>query len=367
MDLPDPIRKVPDRQKRDAGTHCSPASGQPPAGLPMPSVGKVSELRSLLEEISRQTGCDDWQTARRPLSRRNCMIHFLRSKRFRFPGLILKIYRPGVVKADLAREMHAKSLLCHQAAVAGCTVPEPILCCPGQNALVMEQILVPTAGALLKNGFHTRRTRNDINRKAAAWLSWFHACSPVVHAPFDSNYFLKKLATLQAKIGQHNPSLLAGDAFLHQCIEAVSKVAGDLDGHLLPHASAHGDFTPFNLFARGDTMVGFDHLAHRRLPITYDICRFLLYLDIYRILPASPPELRQYGCRKADYEIFMDGYGGDLAWTENGCWLRFQFLEVVRRLTSLTLRRAEGRKLPFGVFETASMRRTAKLLIEVLH
>jgi hypothetical protein len=355
MNSSDPVRNVPDRENRDAGISPSATSGRP-----------SDDIENLLNEISRHTGCTDWQTARKAMARRNCRIHFLRSERFRFPGVILKVYRPGMVKANLARDMHAKSVLCHQAAVADCTVPEPILCIPERNALVMEQVFAPTAGTLLKNGFHTRGTRDRLNRKAAAWLSWFHGCSSVAPAPFDANYFLGKLVTLQGRIGQQNAAMLAGDAFLHQCIESVKAVAADLDGHVVPHASAHGDFTPFNLFARGETMVGFDYLANRRLPVTYDICRFLLYLDIYRLLPAGASELRQYGCRQADFEIFMGAYGGDQAWTENGRWLQFQFLEVVRRLTSLALRRAEGRKLPFGVIETASMRRTAKLLMEVL-
>jgi hypothetical protein len=335
----------------------------PPGRAPL---RRIPDPGGLLREIARETGCDDWQITGKPLLRRNCGIFFLRSERFRLPEMALKIYQPGAVKPNLARDMHAKSVACHTAATFRYTVPEPIACFPERNALVMERVLVPTAGSLLRNGFHTRATRDRINRQAALWLKWFHACSPIVQAPFESRYFLKKLMTLQGRIARKNPAVPAGDPFLLRCIEVVQRVSADLDGHIVPHASAHGDFTPFNLFARGETMVGFDYLANRRLPVTYDICRFLLYLDIYRLLPAGASELRQYGCRQADFEIFMGAYGGDQAWTENGRWLQFQFLEVVRRLTSLALRRAEGRKLPFGVIETASMRRTAKLLMEVL-
>jgi hypothetical protein len=39
--------------------------------------------------------------------------------------------------------------------------------------------------------------------------------------------------------------------------------------------------------AQGDRMIGFDFRPNRWCPVAHDIGRFLIYLDVYRILPAT--------------------------------------------------------------------------------
>lgn len=319
------------------------------------------ELEGMLAEIASTTGCDDWQVRGSPLVRRECGIYFLRSASFRVPRLVLKAYGGDSVRA-LARKLDAKSRFYHAAGTRHCTVPEPILLLKGKNALVMEYVEAPLAGSLLRKGFHSRETRESINRMAGRWLEWFHARSLVSLEPFDASYFSGKLAALVGKsaAGGANPTEFG------EWMEFAAVVAAGLDGVLVPHAEVHGDFTPFNLFIDGDRVTGFDYQVNRRLPITHDLCRFLLYLEAYRILPSRAADLREYGCGKADFEDFMRAYGADREWFENGLWAKLQFLEVARRMASLMVRRASWRNRSFRWIEMRCLCRNARLMMEAL-
>lgn len=319
-------------------------------------------LRTLFPALAAATGCDDWEVIGVPMHRRNCAVHFLRSACFRYPQVVLKTFHPGKTKPKLAKELFAKSQVCHAGATAAYSVPEPIFLSHEHNAWAMERILVPTIGKRLKFGFPAAATRDGIARAAGGWLAWFHSCAKVTAEPFDAEYFLGKLETLREKAGSNDREVLGADQFLQTTLALTKEVAHSLHGVSLPHVSVHGDFTPFNLFGRGGQIVGFDFLARRRLPVSYDVCRFLLYLDLYRLMPTPAAELRKFGCRQRDFEAFAAGHGGDLTWTESGRWQRFQYLEVARRLTSLALRRSEGRKSLFGRIENARVRRTARHL-----
>jgi hypothetical protein len=324
------------------------------------------EVRTILPELIRKTGCGDWSVRGSPLQRRDCRIYFLESGSFRLPGLVLKIYLQDEVWEHLAKSLHKKSRRYMKAATAECAVPEPILLLPEANAMVMECVEAPSAGSLLMRGFHSVEIRREVVRKAARWLRWFHESKGVTSEPFEAASYTGPLAGSAEKIRQLAPERLAGDALLRKCIEAAGEFATSMDGLEFPHATAHGDFTPFNLFIHGERMVGFDFRANRRLPVPHDICRFLLYLDIYRITPAGGGELSRYGCRRDDFEIFMAEYGTGREWLEDGIWLKLQFMEITRRITSLSLPRTRLRKRLLRFIEIAYLRRNARHILAAL-
>lgn len=324
------------------------------------------EVAAILPAIARETGCDDWLPMRGPLQRRDCRIHFLRSAGHTAPGLVLKIYCKDAVGKNLARNLHRKSGRLIAAATDEFTVPRPVLFLQEENALAMEFVEAPLAGSLLIKGFHSQRSREQVIRKAARWLRWFHDHFGVTREPFVAALYLSKLGKMRERVETLKPKALARDRFLAECLKQVEKAAGELDGRLMPHAVAHGDFTPFNLFIDGGRTIGFDYRANRRMTVYQDINRFLVYLDVYRLTPARAAELREYGCRRDDFEAFMDAYGADPAVLDGGMWLRLQFMEVTRRMTSLALPRSRMRNRLFCYMEMAYLRRGARHMLAAL-
>jgi aminoglycoside phosphotransferase (APT) family kinase protein len=327
--------------------------------------GKLpDEVAAVLPKLMRKTGCDDWKLARSPLQRRDCIIHFLHSASFRLPDLVLKIYRKDEVEGNLAQAIHRKCKRFHQAGSATCSVPEPVVFLQEENAMVMEFVDAPSAASLLIRGLHSREKRRDVVRKAACWLRWFHESSEVVFRPFEARTFTNTLQMTVDKVEAMANKAAARDGLLARFVRSASEFARETEGVVMPHATAHGDFTPFNLFIDGGRMVGFDFRANRRLAVTHDICRFLLYLDIYQISPADGREVAKYGCRRDDLDVFMEAYGMAAARLDDEIWRKLQFMEITRRIMSLTLPRTRLSKRMLGMFETSRLRRNARLILD---
>lgn len=325
----------------------------------MRSFGIPDELARFLPEFRQTTGCDDWLVTRGHLNRRDCAIYFLGSRQYRIPKVVIKIWRNSPAKHK-ARDLHRKSLGYYHAATDRFTVPEPLFLFSGGTAIAMECIDAPLCGSLLAKGFHRRTTRESVIRNAGGWLAWFHAQNGISNVPYDGPGALRSIAKTVEKIRLLESAVAARDTWLSEHLQIAAACAGETDGVLLPHALWHGDFTPFNLFMRGEAITGFDFQVKRRFPVTHDICRFLLYLDVHRIFPARAAELRSSGCRQSDREIFMQAYGHEMLPLENGLWLKLYFLEVMRRIASLTLTRAKDRARPFRMQEMARLRYAAK-------
>lgn len=332
----------------------------------MQGGGIPDEVAAVLPKLVRKTGCDDWTLARGPLPRRDCVIHFLQSRSFRLPDLVLKVYRKDMVAENLAQTVHRKCKRFHQAATASCAVPEPVIFLQEENAMVMEFVHAPSAAFLLMKGLHSREKRREVIRKAACWLRWFHESSGVVVRPFEAKAFINPLQRSVEKVESMAPHAMTPDGWFVRCVRSAGEFAGDLEGVAMPFATAHGDFTPFNLFIDGGRMVGFDFRANRRLAVTHDICRFLLYLDVYQIRPADRREVVKCGCRRDDLEVFMEAYGMAAAWLDDDHWRKLQFMEITRRIASLMLPRTRLGKRMLGVFEVSRLRRNAGLVLDGL-
>ncbi len=316
------------------------------------------ELARLLPELCEITGCRDWTMTRGHLTRRDCAIYFLSSQEYRIPELVIKVLRNATGK-NKARDIHRKSLPFFKAATAAHTIPEPLFPLGGGDALAMECIDAPLCGARLAKGFHRRATREAVLRGAGGWLGWFHSLNHVASEPFEAQAAFRKIEAIVDRIRALDADMLARDRWLADYMKLAETCARSIEGVPLPHVRGHGDFTPFNCFIRGGTMIGFDYQVKRRFPVAHDICRFLVYLDVHRLLPASAKELRESGCRADDLTIFMEAYGAQGLPVEKALWLKLYFLELMRRIASLTLTRAKGRKRPFRMQEMARLRRNA--------
>lgn len=319
----------------------------------------------VIPDLASATGCDDWGESRPPLVRRGCRIQFLRSPSFRLPEVALKTYLGENAALDHARTLFEKSQSFHRESTPECTVPEHLLFVHRENTLVMEYVDAPVAGDLLIHGFHSPRSRRRIIRQAARWLRWFHSRSPMETAHPNPGFMFRIVDRMHGEIRHQSPEVLAEDDFLGDCIERARRYGEELRDTSLLHAVLHGDFTPFNLFLVNGRSIGIDYDANHRLHVHQDICRFLLYLEVYRIRPATAEEVEFCGGRRNDYETFFQAYGED-AIPSREAWLAMVFIEISRRLTSLTLQRAKGRVHALRFLEERQLRRRARRIARIL-
>ncbi len=322
-------------------------------------------MERILPVVGRKTGCGDWLTFRPSLNRRDCTIHFLRSASHRVPDMVVKAYRRDEARENMARNVHQRGVRFHEVATPRFGVPQPLFLMRDHNAVAMEWVDAPTLGKMLPRSMASAGTRMDLIGRAAGWLGWFYRRGEVRQEPFVAAKFGLKIDRLHGALESSAPGLLAGDGFLRDCHGLASRIAAGLEGRVMPHVPAHGDFTPFNLFAAGDRTVGFDFGAVRILPAHHDMCRFLMYLGIYRALPADALELREYGCPARDIQAFLTMFtpGGSF---DADLWRRVQFIEITRRLLALKPVKGNFWKQSLRSLQSARLRRAAKCLMRNL-
>jgi hypothetical protein len=60
----------------------------------------------------------------------------------------------------------------------------------------------------------------------------------------------------------------------------------------------------------------------------------------------------------------MEAYGMAAARLDDEIWRKLQFMEITRRIMSLTLPRTRLSKRMLGMFETSRLRRNARLILD---
>ena len=279
--------------------------------------------------------------------------------------MVVKAYKRDAARENMARNVHQRGVRFHEVATPEFGVPEPMFLMRDHNAVVMGYVEAPTLGARLLRSMASPATRRDLIERAAGWLAWFYQRGRIRPEPFEPAKFGLKIDRLHGALESQAPGSLAGDAFLRDCLELSSRLAAGLEGQVIPHVPAHGDFTPFNLFAAGERTIGFDFGAVRILPIHHDISRFLMYLGIYRVLPPPAAELEEFGCAADDFEWFMAVFSpGDAL--DRDVWRRMQFIELTRRLLALKPLKGSPWKQGLRSVQAGRLRRSARCLMKAL-
>lgn len=321
-----------------------------------------ADLLRILPVVCQRTGCDDWRLMRRSLQRRDGWVHFLRSDRFRIPGLVLKSYRRDAMAGQFAKNFHRRSMRCHEASTPEFGVPEPVLFLEDENVVAMEYVEAPSAAARIFRATFAPEIRRVVVRKSARWLDWYHRQGAVETLPFDASMMMSWIEKLRRAVPGGR---LAGDCLLNDCLRISEQLAAETHGKPMRHGMAHGDFTPANLFIHGGRTIGFDYWANGRQPLYHEISRFFVYLEVYRLIPSDGADLAKYGCCRADFEAFIGGLSGAESWDDN-LWLRLHFMEITRRILSLTIphRRWQGRVV--RSVQATILRRNARKMLHAL-
>lgn len=222
------------------------------------------------------------------------------------------------------------------------TVPKPFGVIADEGAVMMEWIKAPTMTSRLQAYRLSKNRRDRDVRNAARWLQWFHTQSGISKAVYDTMPSRKRFRRRARELETLDSGFLKRNPALSEHLEMWRKYNFALPEIELDHAITHHDFTPSNIFMERNRVVGFDLAGLKRWPVTFDICRFIVYLGIYRIISIPPGELRTYGCSKRDFECFAEAYGDGLTSIPRRVMLYLFYTEILRRWLSLAKQNIES-------------------------
>lgn len=326
---------------------------------------------NVIPAICDAIGCsrEGWRIHSPPVERRDCIIYKAVSPYFH-PPLAIKIFDPDKVDRRVPEYVfNALSAYTETTRLQGMqsclTVPRPIGLIEQYGTVAMEWVDAPKLSTLLFRHYYSLSRRRKIVTYAARWLRWFHDYSDRKRESYDSRIILRKIDKSVSNISgdQAGP-----DPLFESCFRLLEKESEKFDGLKLDHAVIHGDFTPNNLLLDHDRVIGMDFLALERGAVTRDICRFLVYLDIYRVFRTSPAALRRYGCNLKDMTNFLNVYGAGDDGGFDFKTLRFmQFTEIMRRWSALKRRSLRGNSSILRHIELVRLKRMARYVAEGIH
>lgn len=286
---------------------------------------------------------DDWKLKRAPLVRREATLYFLKSPSSG-KSIVVKVFTHFQEKGKNSAQLHAALVRYHRGSdlTKGYTVPEPYGLIPDHAAVIMEWVEKPTFHKLLYRDMLSPARRHENIRRVAGWLRWFHSQSEVSTACVGDDQPIRRImrkvrASGLAESGKWH------DESLHRSLELAVKCSTLVRRLSIDHALCHHDFKPTNVLLDDSHIVGIDFLAHRRDPVTLDICRFLIQLDLYRTLWRKSFALTRR-TRGNDFDIFLSAYGGNAAGIGDDELLYLYFVSVLSRWSSLAIHWVNGRR-----------------------
>ncbi|NNE21277.1 MAG: aminoglycoside phosphotransferase family protein, partial [Rhizobiales bacterium] len=270
-----------------------------------------------------------WQVAGPVHTTRNCWIYKAHCENH--PGAVaVKVYR----KLNRSRPVswYASALRRYAAgmpAAKGLEVPKVLDVQSGRFTLLMEWMdAKPLRRVLLTQDLSPGQRARRIER-CGAWLRQFHNLSDVRLEPFE-------YAKMAMHRQQHVERLESGGVQLSsgswpaRAARLLDAHATKFDGQEVAYCNVHGDVTTSNLMIRGQTVIGLDFDARRRLPLATDVCRLLVHLDVCRYLPTPHWEMDETAGSRRDVEALRSGYGADMF--PDGPFFSFVLLnDIVRR------------------------------------
>ncbi len=307
---------------------------------------------------------EDWQLASPVIRRKEARVFHLRSaSAAREIGI--KIY-DGANATRGHHYMYKALVTYHACSRDGLTVPDAYGVVPEYKAVIMEWVNAPKASHVIFRdvGFREKRARNIA--LTARWLRWFHEQSGISYGAYDPGQALRKIRRIIERINAVDATVLGNNRLFAECIDFMETHSVKYAGVQLPHTILHGDFTLSNIFVDGNRAIGIDFMGRGKSHIFDDICRFLIYLDVYRYKFTGVGELQKFGCNKTDLESFMQGYGEDLTKLPGDMLLFLQFCEVVRRWCAIMELKTRKKRNLLRRLELFRVRRMARHILRGL-
>jgi hypothetical protein len=309
---------------------------------------------------------DDWETKRPALVRREATVYFLSSKSSG-NSIVVKVFtNPAQKEKDSAR-LHAALVHYHRGSdfSKGYSVPKPFGLTPQYAAVIMQWVDKPTFHKLLYRDMLFPKARHEKIRRVAGWLRWFHSQSDVAAACIGDDQPIRRIVR-KIRASSLSQSGEWHDDSLHQSLELAVKCSYLLRHVSISHALCHHDFKPTNVLLDDAHIIGIDFLAHRRAPVTHDICRFLIQLDLYRTFWGKSFALKR-GSKINDFDVFLSAYGGNVTKIGDDEFLYLYFVSVLSRWSSLAIRWNNGKRAiqqRFHIFVIRSIARQLSAELE---
>lgn len=193
----------------------------------------------------------------------------------------------------------------------------------GGAALVTGWIPCPRGNDRLARSLHFGSAREELLRRAAGWLAFFHGLWPEGDAPLRSMLDTDRLARQLRGM----PGLGAADA-AGGPLERMLERLGDSPVRL---ARLHDDFLPQNIFLCPDRTIGFDFTLDVVGPALRDVGHFLANI-VWRGYSVLDPRRSARFAR--DVGIFLETYGGG-ATVPDGARL-FVIAELAKKADALS-------------------------------
>lgn len=283
----------------------------PPQNHPQPTQISASYINDvILPEFHERKLVPKDYLVRGPLYKRpQSQIFKAVFKGHPFP-VAVKVFEPGKGNAYIAEKQFSILEKYHSVIDEGqgFSIPRPVGYIPRHRTILMEWMEMPTLGTSMSkfgliNPFHKRYLG-----LAAQWLRWFHNLSDIENKPFNSNHYIVKLDQRIAGLPKQVQGVV-NDELFQRCYRLIQSSTSEFERMSIDHAVVHGDFKPDNLFYSQRRVVGFDFSDPGMRPITEDICRFLLNIEIGRF-PGSGGMKRGINPQFfSDLELFRGSYG----------------------------------------------------------
>ena len=231
--------------------------------------------------------------------------------------------------------------------------------------MVMQWIDLPLMSkSLLAAGLNAAARRREF-AKAGRWLAAFHACGDSLNEPFDST---AHLTTANRIAGEIPGPAQTGWAWrqLTMSLSALDAHKTEFDKAPLVFGRRHGDYTPTNIFAGREQIIGIDFLPTMRGPLITDICRFMAYADIYKYGWTLPKQMDHIAGPTADLTAFMIGYGDTDIVPPDRMMTWLQLAETTRRIAARTKAITHHGKTAWRLIELHRLSRRARHLAKRL-
>ena len=286
-------------------------------------------IREALNKIEEN---GNWQLIGPVVKSRECNIYrayAIKSDR----TLAVKQYLPHINLAAPQQQFDAFQRYQHPMALkdAELKVPQVFFYDRKNQLLLMEWV----AGKSLHHCFWIPSIQNKRNqdslKKTGEWLRLFHETSVINTCELN---FTRELKVVENRITQYSENHLSSNPnfqFFLRSYAILKQAISNLPPTNVPHAIAHGDFTPSNMLLDHERIVGLDIWASARKPIYVDLARMIVYLTIAYPLITRQLIYNDSGKIQKKIALLLKGYGKDIVDPSSSIFKLFLFLEYLRR------------------------------------